>query len=97
MAPKSIIVPAVALGRVTFAAALAGIVGLALTIVIAASLLLGPAAGRNALQPGYLDYGQRHPAAAPATTVKGDSRLDDYGLRCVATGWCPEPWNDSHR
>jgi hypothetical protein len=41
----------------------------------------------------YPDQGLRHPAVAPAdlTRRNGDSRLDDYGIRCVANGWCSQP------
>ena len=43
-------------------------------------------------QPGYVDFGLRHPIAAPiigaANAASPDTRADDYGVRCVTTGWC---------
>jgi len=43
-------------------------------------------------QPAYVDFGLRHSVSLPAaalTTAAGEaSRNDDYGVRCLSTGWC---------
>ena len=73
-------------GRIVFIAALAGLTGVAITVLAAASLLLGADAGsapvvvKSApLEPGYVDYGLRHPAIAGSEPVAPAD--DDYGLR----------------
>jgi hypothetical protein len=40
----------------------------------------------NQPQPGYVDFGLRHPLTLTATTSA--SSADDYGVRCLMTGWC---------
>lgn len=84
-----------ATGRLTLVAALAGLIGLVLAIAVAASMLMAPAQAHSGLQPGYFDHGQRHPEGVPAPRAdRPDSRLDDYGIRCVVTGWCAQPASD---
>jgi hypothetical protein len=51
-----------------------------------------PTAADANQQPAYVDFGLRHPsllpAAAAANAAGASTRADDYGVRCVATGWC---------
>jgi hypothetical protein len=110
MASTTITRPAAQLGTGTAVATLAGIIGIALALAVAAAMLFNtsPAAF---IDEGYRDFGLRHPvtqsaperypdqglrhpAVAPANltrTEAGDGRLDDYGLRCIANGWCSQP------
>jgi hypothetical protein len=47
----------------------------------------------------YPDLGVRNRAAVPAELSRrgSDSRLDDYGIRCLVTGWCSQPATNGHR
>jgi hypothetical protein len=104
--------------RAVILAAVAGLVGLALTVAAAGMLVFGGAGDpirttvdqSNLLEPGYIDYGLRqraadanpqpgyvdfglrHPgfvtAAGTPIVASAATRADDYGVRCVATGWC---------
>ncbi len=72
-------------GRTLMAAAAAGLVGVAITLAVAASLLLGrigasdPAAvGGFTIEPRYVDYGLRHPTLSAPALEPG---YVDYGQR----------------
>ena len=64
-------------GRTMITAAMAGLVGVAITLAVAASLLLGrPSTTQQVtapafrIEPGYVDYAQRHRAqSAPALGI----------------------------
>lgn len=81
------------IGRFTSAAVVAGIAGVAITVVATAGMVVGAVSGGSGpgLAPGYEDYGLRHRFDA---TIEGDvspSQLDDYGIRCMVVGWCNMP------
>jgi hypothetical protein len=123
MASTTITRPAVHFGAGTLAAALAGFIGLALAIAVAAAMLLNPGTSSFDSRAVYPDHALRHPVVniAPAEQYpdKGirdrpviappgelnqrandqlnDSRLDDYGLRCLEVGWCTTPGSNGHR
>jgi hypothetical protein len=77
MASTIITRPAVHFGAGTLAAALAGFIGLALAIAVAASMFFNPSLGSFDSQAVYPDYALRHPAVniAPA------EQYPDKGLR----------------
>lgn len=94
MSTKSVARQPIRVGRSAIAAGIAGLAGLILTLAVASSMVftaLGADSARQ-LEPGYLDYGQRH-RDDPLLVDASDraSRLDDYGTRCVRIGWCVTP------
>jgi hypothetical protein len=133
MTSTTITRPTTHFGRGTLAAILAGFVGLALAITVAAAMFLNPSVVRVDSQLNYQDFGLRNRvvqvapetypdlgvrnrvvqvapetypdlgvrnrAAVPAELSRrgSDSRLDDYGIRCLVTGWCSQPATNGHR
>ena len=87
-------------GRGVALAAAAGLLGLAITIAATAATAFNQGGVGTELAPGYLDYGLRHPGPAVVPhelTNSSVNRADDYGLRCVDTGWCTVPFSNGHR
>jgi hypothetical protein len=71
-------------GRTAMAAAVAGLIGVALTVAVAVSLLLGrasttvPVNAPALIQPGYQDFGQRHRSDFAPVLKPG---YEDFGQR----------------
>jgi hypothetical protein len=72
-------------GRTMIVASVAGLVGVAITLAVAASLLLGRGSVANPvtapasnIEPGYVDFGQRHRSDFAPVLRPG---YQDYGQR----------------
>jgi hypothetical protein len=104
--------PNALVGRTMMAAALAGLIGVAITLAVAATLLLGrggttaPAVAPGiSLEPGYVDFGQRHRAVTlplepgyvdfgqrhRTVSVPLEPGYVDFGQRHRAIAWPLEP------
>ena len=82
-------------GRIVIIAALAGLIGVAMTVLAAAALLLGSDTGSAAvvvksapLEPGYVDYGLRHPGGGPVRAHRAGRLM---------TMACATRWSSSRR
>ena len=67
------------IGRAAIMAAIAGVAGVVLALVVASNMFFNAlGAEQRVLEPGYLDYGQRHPH--PNTEMVWDEMRGDYRL-----------------